>query len=102
LHIAASCGYGDLTQLLLDFKADPLEGDESNEMPVFKLNRHYQAQIAELQAKVAELEAKLEKRRLQDATDAEMSMIGMEATALLPRPPLPWASLGAVLNDSRM
>lgn len=101
LHIAASCGYGDLTQLLLDFKADPLESDESSEMPVFKLHRYYQAQISQLQAKVAELEGKLQ-RRIHDEAEGDRSNTGMEATTLIPRPPLPWASMGAVLNDSRM
>eukprot|EP00933_Yihiella_yeosuensis_P028720 TRINITY_DN22556_c0_g1_i1.p1 TRINITY_DN22556_c0_g1~~TRINITY_DN22556_c0_g1_i1.p1 ORF type:complete len:740 (+),score=105.59 TRINITY_DN22556_c0_g1_i1:120-2339(+) len=56
LHIAASCGYGHLAQLLLEYQADPLEGDENKEKPVFKLTRCYERQISELQARVAQLE----------------------------------------------
>jgi len=59
LHIASSCGFGNLAQLLLDHKADPCEGDEYEEKPVFKLARCYGRQISELQAQVSQLEAKL-------------------------------------------
>jgi hypothetical protein len=59
LHIATACGFGYLAQMLLEHKADPLEGDESDEMPVFKLARFYSRQVSELQARVAELEGRL-------------------------------------------
>lgn len=59
LHIATACGFGYLAQMLLEHKADPLEGDESDEMPVFKLARFYSRQVSELQGRVAELEARL-------------------------------------------
>lgn len=61
LHIATACGFGFLAQMLLEYKADPLEGDESDEMPVFKLARFYNRQVSELQARVAELEGRLSK-----------------------------------------
>jgi len=63
LHIATACGFGYLAQMLLEHKADPLEGDENAELPVFKLARYYNRQISDLQARVAELEAQLAEAR---------------------------------------
>eukprot|EP00435_Cladocopium_sp_Y103_P047250 s1012_g13.t2 len=60
LHIAASCGHGDVAQLLLDFKADPIEDDENKERPVLKLARALEGKANALQARVAQLEAALE------------------------------------------
>merc|ERR1712217_543734 len=60
LHIATACGYGFLAQLLLEHHADPLECDESEEYPIFKLSQCYERQVSDLQSRVAELEAQLQ------------------------------------------
>lgn len=60
LHLAASCGHGEVAQLLLDFKADPLEDDENRERPVFKLAKALEGKAQALQARVYELEALLQ------------------------------------------
>ncbi|CAK9098995.1 unnamed protein product [Durusdinium trenchii] len=59
LHIAASCGHGEVAQLLLDFKADPAEDDENQERPVQKLARALEGKTMALQTRVAQLEALL-------------------------------------------
>jgi len=59
LHIATSCGYGHLSQLLINHGADPAEVDERGEAPIFKLTRSHLKQIDLLKATVRELEAKL-------------------------------------------
>mmetsp|Transcript_170236 Transcript_170236/g.545956 ORF Transcript_170236/g.545956 Transcript_170236/m.545956 type:complete len:731 (-) Transcript_170236:251-2443(-) len=58
LHVATACGFGDLVQLLLAFKADPLECDESADFPINKLTRFYEEQIATLQAQLCDAEAR--------------------------------------------
>lgn len=63
LHIATACGFGYLAQMLLEHKADPLEGDENEELPIFKLARYYSRQMSSLQSRVSELEAQLEEAR---------------------------------------
>ncbi|CAE7455679.1 ANK2 [Symbiodinium pilosum] len=59
LHIVTSHGYGRLAQLLLDYKANPLEADENRQRPVLKLTEFFEQQLQSLQARVMELEAQL-------------------------------------------
>lgn len=63
LHIATTCGFGYLAQLLLEHQADPLERDEKSELPIFKLTRYYARQVSQLQERVADLEAELREAR---------------------------------------
>lgn len=63
LHVATSCGFGELAQLLLDYQADPLEQDGSSEQPVRKLTRYYTTQVSALQARIDQLEAELRRTR---------------------------------------
>ncbi|CAE8686649.1 unnamed protein product [Polarella glacialis] len=106
LHIAAACGYGHLAQLLLEHKADPLEGDEHSEKPVFKLSRCYERQISDLKARLSELEAQL-------TTGDSSSIMGASFTKALEGPsrtgrknntatPVPMSQYDSLLHDSRM
>jgi len=107
LHIASSCGFGYLAQLLLDHKADPLEADEYKEKPVFKLTRCYEQEITELQARVSQLQSQLA------AVDASMvtpssspkaskSHSPSRAGRKIGGPPVAMARFDSVLHDSRM
>lgn len=107
LHIATSCGFGYLAQLLLDHKADPLEADDHQEKPVFKLARCYGSQISELQARVSQLEA-----RLSAFEDVSMAspMISLSMAPSSPSKtgrkygggPIATPRYDSVLHDSRM
>jgi len=101
LHIATACGFGYLAQMLLENKADPLEGDENAELPVFKLTRYYCRQISGLQARVGELEAQLaearaSKRPLSDGYESYSRCVS------IPGSPSLTTNIGAMLYDSTM
>ncbi|CAE7602377.1 Ank3 [Symbiodinium natans] len=106
LHIATSHGYGRLAQLLLDYKANPLEADENHQRPVLKLTEFFERQLESLQARVAELEAQLcEGRADTDILSAKSS----PKTRGLSRAgrktgggPIDVASYEALLHDSRI
>lgn len=96
LHIATACGFGYLAQMLLEHKADPLEGDENAEFPVYKLARFYHSQITQLTARVSDLETQLQeahasKLPLSDLN--ELPIIGSNS----PKGPSMTTHIGSVL-----
>lgn len=110
LHIATSCGFGFLAQLLLEYRADPHEGDENNEMPVYKLTRHYEHTVSELQARVCELEGQLQQvRTAQGISDMAMELnTGSGSSVRLLSQSWPQrlspdiSRIDSILHDSRM
>merc|ERR1712194_698452 len=97
LHIATACGFGHLAQLLIQHRADPLEGDEHAELPVFKLTRFYESHINELQARVAELEAR--EAQLLQACNANAGALTLSKETSGIGPGL--SRIEAALHDSR-
>mmetsp|Transcript_105962 Transcript_105962/g.203847 ORF Transcript_105962/g.203847 Transcript_105962/m.203847 type:complete len:791 (-) Transcript_105962:52-2424(-) len=91
LHIATACGFGFLAQMLLEYKADPLESDENAELPVYKLTRYYVRQVSDLQARVAELEA-----RLREVGSEPVKSEGAAAPAVCTGPVLSPAAVEAI------
>merc|ERR1712217_813038 len=96
LHIATAYGFGHTAQLLMKHRADPLEGDERAELPVFKLTRFYESHIQELQSRVAELEAR-EAQLLQACRSAGALSVDKDTTCMTSG----MSPIGALLRDSR-
>jgi len=104
LHIVTSHGYGRLAQLLLDYKANPLEPDENRQLPVVKLTAFFESQLQRLQARVAELEAQLCEGQA-DSVSVKSSPKTFEPSRVGRRTgggPIDVASYEALLHDSRM
>ena len=97
LHIAASCGHGDVAQLLLNHRADPIEDDENQERPVLKLARALEGKANALQARVAQLEAALGELTLQTSPKTP-SRLGRRSGG----GPIVVARFDSLLHDSRM
>lgn len=105
LHIVTSHGYGRLAQLLLDYKANPLEPDENRQLPVVKLTAFFESQLQRLQARVAELEAQLCEADKADSVSVKSSPKTAEPSRVGRRTgggPIDVASYEALLHDSRM
>ena len=103
LHIVTSHGYGRLAQLLLDYKANPLEADENRQAPVLKLTEFFEHQLQSLRARVKELEALCEARAESVSAKSSPKTLGSSrAGRKTGAGPIEIARYEVLLHDSRM
>lgn len=89
LHVATSSGFGYLAQLLLEHRADPLESDESKQLPVYKLTRYYAKQVSHLQSRIGDLEAQLREARVGTADQSWSFSPSIRSSPRSPSRPTP-------------